>query len=322
VTADAKKGAQSMSIIPGHDPSSALLAQLRPYVRHCGASRRDPWHMEPRKLLDYLLVYIAEGSGRFSIGGQAYDAVVNDLFWIPPDTVHEMRGFAPAMTCPHVHFDLIYRPELSHWDFSIPGGMLDLGELQPLLHPPLPQLQCLSGRIRTHTNERVGDLLRQVCSEALRAQPYSGLHLSGLILQIVAELLRGQAGLSADASHYLPVLEKIARQMRNECQQPLLEDRLATEARVCPSYFRRLFTVHFGCPPRTYLRNARIQRAKELLYSSQLRTGEIATACGFSNSQSFSRAFHAVEGMPPSQYRRCGRTAIVRAEGRDAGYSH
>jgi AraC-like DNA-binding protein len=264
--------------------------------------------MGGRKLLDYLLVYIADGRGRFEIAGTAYEAEPGDLFWIPPDTVHAMEGHPPTMDCPYVHFDLAYRPQQSHWEGSIPAGTLDLAPFGERRHPPLlhPLLAGLTGRIRGYTNARVGQLIREIVSEHRRSQPRCELRLSGLVLEILAEILRGQEGLSADYGKHIPLLEEAAESARGQLREPL---RIAEMARFCelsPSNFRLLFASHFGCSPRTWLRRARVQRAKELMIGSPLNFSEIAARVGFASVHAFSRAFRASEGITPSEYRRCG----------------
>ena len=309
--------------VPGSGPDAELLGRLRPYVRHCGYSRRPAWRIGRRRLLDYLLVHIESGHGRFTVAGVEYDAVPGDLFWIPPDTEHEMEGFAPAMVCPYVHFDLAYRPEISHWDFSIPAGMTDLGELRPLLHPPLPdpRLDALCGRLRTPANARAGLLVAEICTEAARGQPFAQLRMSGLLLEIVAELLRGTTGLPAECGEHIPLLEKAADWLGRHGGEADAVARAAALCRLSPSYFRRLFARQFGCPPRDFLRRARIQRAKQLMTGENLDLSEIAQRTGFASVHSFSRAFRAVEGVPPGQYRRFGRIR-TRVEGRATPYSH
>nr|MDA3960328.1 AraC family ligand binding domain-containing protein [Planctomycetota bacterium] len=124
--------------LPGIDSGHELLAQLRPYLRSCGNDRRPAWHMGERCLLDYLLVFIKDGRGRATLAGAEITLEAGDLLWVPPKVRHEMWGEAPGMTCPYVHFDLLYRPSHSHWSFHIPGGATELGDLEPLCHPPLP----------------------------------------------------------------------------------------------------------------------------------------------------------------------------------------
>jgi AraC-like DNA-binding protein len=308
--------------LPGLEAGIDLLAHLRPYVRHCGNSRRTAWHMGPRRLLDYLLVYIGSGKGRFVVAGHAYEAIPGDLFWVPPDTVHEMEGFAPGMHCPYAHFDLVYRPEYSHWDFSIPGGMLDLDDLRPLLHPPLaePRLQALTGRIRGPTNQRVGTLLIELCAEAARAQPFAGLRMSGLMVEIVAEILRGKEGLPMESMARIPPIEATAEQLVRKCANPPPLSTLARSCELSPGHYRNLFRQHYGCSPRTYVRRARLRKARELMVGTPLTLSEIAREVGFETVHSFSRAFRAEEGLSPTQYRRCA-PARTRVEGRSDPYA-
>jgi AraC-like DNA-binding protein len=309
--------------IPGVEPGHELLALIRPYVRHCGDSHRSAWYMGSRKLLDFLLVYIAEGKGRFVIDGATFDAEPGDLFWIPPDTPHSMEGYAPGMHCPYVHFDLVYRPSHSHWDFTIPAGMEDLGELKPLMHERIqhPLLKKLKGRIRSHTNRHVGGLLQDICAEAARAQPFAGLRMSGMMTMVMAEILRGRAGLPDEQIAHAAFLEKAADQISRQCHENLRMRELAKSCELSPSHFRLLFNRHFGMTPREYLRRARLRRARELMVGTGMTISEIAMKTGFATVHSFSRAFRALDGISPREYRRCAREVHTRVEGRKTPYS-
>ena len=310
------------SPIPGMSADAALLPRLRPYLRHCGCSQRPAWRIASRKLLDFLLVYIDRGRGRFAVAGTEWEAADEDLFWIPPDTAHEMEGFAPGMTCTYLHFDLVYRPEISHWDFSIPGGMLDLREFSPLMHPPLPDgaLRRLCGRIRSPANAGVAARMHEACAEAAMAQPFTTLRCSAILLEIVALVLRIREGARTSDSHHVPALEEAANHIQKCCLQDLSLAEVARRVRMSASHFRKAFGAYFGCPPRTYLRRARIQKAKQLMMEHRLNLTEIAERCGFATVHSFSRTFRACEGKAPSAYRRFA-PHHIRVEGRRPPYA-
>jgi len=290
------------------DQEFELLTLLKPYVRHCGDHRRPAWCIEGRRLLDYLLVFIAEGRGRFEVDGSGYDAEPGDLFWIPPGVVHYMEGYPPTMDCPFVHFDLLYRPGHSHWEWNVPGGTMELSGFGRRNHPQLahPLLDSLAGRIRAYNNARVGGLIREIVAEHRRAQPHCELRLAGLLLEIVAEILRGQEGLVGNYDEHVPLLEEAAAYIRENCRRALKVEDMAAYCELSPSHFRSLFGRHFGCSPRSYLRRARVMRAKEMMIGSPLNFTEIAGRCGFASVHSFSRAFRAEEGISPSEYRRAG----------------
>lgn len=317
------KTIEPVNSIPGAGAGAELIPALHPYVRHCGHDYRSPWNISSRKLLDYLLVYIISGRGTFEVGGVTLAAEPGALFWIPPDTPHAMQGDPPSMELAYAHFDLVYRADISHWDFTIPGGTLDLSEFKPLMHEPVDdaRMNALCGRLSGYTNERAGHLLIELCAEAVRAQPFGALRMSGLMTEIIAEILRGQAGLSSGYTEHIPILEKAATTLRERCHTKISMKTISRESGLSPSHFRNLFQRHFGCPPRTYLRQARIGKACRLMMGASMTLSQIAIEVGFESVHSFSKAFRAEECISPSEYRHAGQ-AYTRVTGRQTAYPH
>jgi AraC family transcriptional regulator len=79
---------------------------------------------------------------------------------------------------------------------------------------------------------------------------------------------------------------------------------LAGLARLSPYHFSRSFKHSFGMPPRRYHASRRIERAKQLLANRELSVTEIALDIGFSDTSTFTAAFHRLTGQTPSRYRR------------------
>ena len=79
---------------------------------------------------------------------------------------------------------------------------------------------------------------------------------------------------------------------------------LAELARLSPYHFSRSFKHSFGMPPHRYHANRRIERAKHLLANRELSVTAIALDVGFSETSTFSAAFHRLTGQTPSRYRR------------------
>jgi Helix-turn-helix domain len=75
-----------------------------------------------------------------------------------------------------------------------------------------------------------------------------------------------------------------------------------------PAYdsIRHRFRKLFGISPRDMLVRLRMDRAKELLLTSDLSVKEIAFEVGYVWHQDFTRAFTKCAGMSPSQWRMCG----------------
>jgi len=79
---------------------------------------------------------------------------------------------------------------------------------------------------------------------------------------------------------------------------------LAELARLSPYHFSRSFKHSFGMPPHRYHANRRIEQAKRLLANRELSVTAIALDVGFSETSTFTAAFHKLTGQTPSRYRR------------------
>ena len=171
------------------------LSYLSPFVHLSGDAWRKPWTIKERKLLSYLLVYVAEGEGTYVVAGKTYDLTKGDLVWVPPDLPHEMGGHSSIMHLPWVYFDLVFSPIRSECNWAPAGGMCDLKKWKHLMHPPLRdrQIGAWEGRLRLPNHAAIGNLIQRVCFEQLFGGQKADLLLSGLMLQIVAEIMRGLA---------------------------------------------------------------------------------------------------------------------------------
>ncbi len=79
---------------------------------------------------------------------------------------------------------------------------------------------------------------------------------------------------------------------------------LAAIADLSPFHFARAFKASIGMAPGSYQRQRRVQRAKELLQTSELPVIEVAAAVGYDTPQAFARIFRRSAGVTPSLWRR------------------
>jgi AraC-like DNA-binding protein len=83
---------------------------------------------------------------------------------------------------------------------------------------------------------------------------------------------------------------------------------LAHECSLSTSQFARAFRQSTGYPPHRWLLQRRIERAQDLLLTSDKTLAEIASCCGFFDPSHLTRAFSQTVGSSPGLWRRSRRT--------------
>lgn len=78
----------------------------------------------------------------------------------------------------------------------------------------------------------------------------------------------------------------------------------AEVARLSRFHFHRLFRSVYGVTPAQYLSNRRIERAQDLLRSTNLTVTDVCMAVGYSSHGSFTTRFGQVTGETPAAYQR------------------
>ncbi len=97
--------------------------------------------------------------------------------------------------------------------------------------------------------------------------------------------------------------ERIIRYLEEHfCEDVVFED-MAKEIGISYSYMRKIVYDLTGKSLIDYINLLRIQKAKQLLWESNLNMTQIASEVGYYNVQSLNRFFRKYEGMPPSSYK-------------------
>lgn len=86
--------------------------------------------------------------------------------------------------------------------------------------------------------------------------------------------------------------------------EPLELEAMARVAGLSKFHFHRLFSATYGLSPAAYVSERRVERAQDLLRSTNLTVTEVCHAVGFSSLGSFSSRFHELVGETPSGFQK------------------
>ena len=130
--------------------------------------------------------------------------------------------------------------------------------------------------------------------------------------EILAELSRlGGAPFAPAKGGLAPWAERRTLElMRARISEDISLDELAAEAQLSPFHFARMFKQSLGVPPRVFLTRMRLEKACELLETTDLPVTEIAFEVGYSSNQVLARVFLKHRRISPSDYRRAVRDPV------------
>jgi AraC-like DNA-binding protein len=95
-------------------------------------------------------------------------------------------------------------------------------------------------------------------------------------------------------------------------REPLSVAAMARAARLSPAHFSREFRRAFGESPHQYLLMRRLERAAELLRTTDRSVADICLTVGLRSVGSFTTSFGRTFGMSPTAYRAAHPPAIRR----------
>ena len=100
-----------------------------------------------------------------------------------------------------------------------------------------------------------------------------------------------------------PILNRAQRIMQETVEEPLDMAEVADRCGISLRELQYLFRRHLNTSPKKIYMALRLQQAKELLLYSSMSIRETGLACGFASPSAYYRAFRAVYGKSPQEYR-------------------
>lgn len=124
--------------------------------------------------------------------------------------------------------------------------------------------------------------------------------------ELVFRLLRsGAAGIVRSAVQAGDdSIREAMRYMREHAHAPLSVEQVARHVGMSASHFAHRFSAVARTSPMRFLKQLRLERARELMVNDRLRVGEAALRVGYESTSHFNRDFKAAFGAAPGSYAR------------------
>lgn len=106
------------------------------------------------------------------------------------------------------------------------------------------------------------------------------------------------------SSYISPIIRKSKEYIDKNYADNMILENMCKELQINKSYFSTLFAHEINRSFLSYLTDIRIEHAKELLSTTEMRVYELCEEVGYLNTEHFSRVFKKTTGFCPRQYRK------------------
>ncbi|MCE9872191.1 HTH-type transcriptional activator RhaR [Hafnia alvei] len=235
------------------------------------------------------IVIVWRGNGLHVLNDRPYRITCGDIFYINAEDCHSYESVNDL-----VLDNIIYCPE-----------RLRLNAQWNLLLPPFDETTRQNHwRLSTGGLVQARPIIAQLAQESRKTDALSIQLTEALLLQLAIVLKRYRY--TADSVYLLPAgeqLDLLMASLQGGLDSHFDLAAFCAEHQLIERSLKQLFRQQTGMSISHYLRQLRLCQAKRLLRRSDYRISEIATRCGFEDSNYFSVVFTRDAGLTPREYR-------------------
>ncbi|MBK5720845.1 AraC family transcriptional regulator [Dysgonomonas sp. Marseille-P4677] len=236
---------------------------------------------------EHILIYCTKGEGWFILNGEKHVVPENHFFVLPAETPHQ---YGSSKDNPWFIYWVHFKGKKSEAIYEKLHGVLPIG---------------IDGNSRI--NDRISyfdELLNVMESEITESTIiYVNLgfnHLISTFLYVPIYRLAKYSNTKAEKTFFISLA---THYMYENIENKLTLKDLATYFGYSESYFYRLFFKEIQYAPVEYFNQLKIQRACQLLKSTNMKISQIALKLAFDDPYYFSRIFKKTVGLSPKAYR-------------------
>lgn len=232
------------------------------------------------------LIYVLTGEAEIHVRGEDFQAFPKDVVLVNPEEPHGWKGHKGALVC-KIYMDYYtLKNALKHEHFLF---------------------SCNSVREPEKDYGRLRYIMETILSRY--AEEPDGFWVESLYYALW-EAVKTQY-LAENSGQSVPVDDKIGEVMdyiQKSYSHPLNLAETAARWYMSESAFSRFFKRETGTGFTEYVRNLRLEHAKEALLSTNKSITEVAYDCGYSNLSVFNKNFRQAFSVSPKEFRQERRT--------------
>ncbi len=235
---------------------------------------------------DYSKFYfICEGEGWLKIGDREYYPRPGELF-LMPEGVNQSYS---------VINDRPFEKYWCHFTAHVGGiNLFKLLDLNPRCMPVQPERLA----------EIFAELVEHANSDAVCAKLLAKSKLMELIACYVTSLNVEAEKVVFKNGSPIDKLTEVLAYIDEHLARNFTVEELADIAYMHPNSFIRMFKQYAGMPPIQYVTHKKIEKAKQLLTTTNSSVAEVAQRMGFNDTFYFSKQFKKHAGSTPTDYRK------------------
>lgn len=233
---------------------------------------------------NYELYYLVKGKTKYFVGDETYVLDEGNLIFIAPQNLHSCDSE-----------DVLYNERIL---LSIPPSYID-ERISPVIN------ELKNSRIIFVTDEnlyKIEELLNRIYKEYTGERNYKGEMLRLYIYELLIFLVRHKKSYILASSQVDDLMNEIADYIRQNFSSRLTLGSLSRRFGISKEHLSRRFKSVMGIGFNDFVTYVRITNAERLLRGRELPITEIASLCGFSDSNYFASVFKKLKGITPYKY--------------------
>lgn len=238
----------------------------------------------PKGRLDYQLLYVVSGKAHFYFKGKERIVSAGHMVLYKPRQEQKYDYFCED------------KPEVYWIHFT--GS--DVKNILRKYEIPMDDPVFASGASATYAY-----LFKEIINEIQTGKVGFEELITMYLHQIFLLVQRFRQEKNPTVNSYLQEEMEFARRYFNEhYNEPISIEKYAQSRGMSVSWFQKNFKQFMNHSPTQYILTIRVKNAASLLETTDYSMAEIAAIVGYDDPLYFSRLFHKLKGMSPSQYRK------------------